>query len=120
MTLDQLIAARPNSLTAERARSFLPSYDIDPEWQAAHDIRETHAEPGTAGRFLEFLGMLRCTWPDEKPTVDEARWILALYEEGSQRWVAAIVLHGDGNQIFGSDLITAATNVMKESAGDDT
>lgn len=111
--LDKLIAARPASLTAERARSFLPQHTIDPEWSKRYNAITQHAEPGTTAGLLAFAGMLQVIWPSIKPTEEEARWILALYEHGTMRWVASIVLHGDSNQIRGSELLEAARRVRR-------
>lgn len=110
---NETIAARPDSLTEKRAWSYLPTYDIDPEWQKRHDAKKRRAEPGTAAALLDFCGMLQVTWPAAQPTKEEARWILDLYEVCSMRQVASVVLHSDGNQIHGSDLIESARKTLE-------
>jgi len=52
-------------------------------------------------------GMLRLVWPEERFTVEEARWILGLRETASWRALANEVI-GNSNQIFGRDLEHAA------------
>jgi len=107
MTIDEFIASRPTSLTEERARSFLPILKTNPEWERKHDAGEL--PDGLVG----MRGMLIEVWPDDKPTADEARWMLGLTEYGSWRWMASIVLHGDCNQINAVHLLEASRAALE-------
>lgn len=104
--VDSCIRARPESLTLARAESFLPTMDIDEEWQRKHDAGEL--EDGLLG----MRGMLAANWPDTVPSREEAAWILALLEYGSLRWMASIVLHGDDNQINAMHLKEVSERVL--------
>ena len=97
----------PASLSEDRCRSFLPRMEINPEWQRKHD--EGELASGLSGMF----GMLDIIWPDEKPTPEEARFILALRDRGSMRWLAEQLV-GDDNQIHGMHLIEAAEMAISE------
>jgi len=100
-TIDDVIRARPESLTYARAFAILPTLKINDEWQRKYDAGEL--PEGIAG----LSGMLEEVWPDDKLSKTEAAWILALHELGSYRWLATIVLL-DSNQIFGCQLVAAA------------
>ncbi len=100
--------SRPISLSASRAYSVLPTYSIDPEWE-----RKLEAGELPEG-LMGMRGMFSCEWPDEELTAEEARYVLALHDQGSFRWLAAKVLDGDSNQIHGSDLVAAAKQVLAE------
>lgn len=102
---DPLLNARPASLTHARAEACLPSYEINPDWQARHDRGEIPS--GIRGMG----GMLRLVWPEERFTEEEARWILTLRETASWRALADEVL-GNSNQIFGKDLEHAALRAL--------
>jgi len=104
--VDACIRARPESLTLARAESFLPTMDVDEEWQRKHDAGEL--EDGLLG----MRGMLTTTWPDTVPSREEAEWLLALLEFGSWRWMASIVLHGDDNQINALHLKEVSERVL--------
>ena len=97
---------RPTSLTVERALSYLPKMQMDEEWMRKQDAGELPA--GVAG----MRGMINVIWPDEQPTAEEARWILALCELGSMRWVAEQVI-GTGLQPDGMFLIEVAERVLE-------
>jgi len=104
--VESCIRARPESLTLARAESFLPTLDIDEDWQRKHDSRELK------DGLLGMQGMLKETWPDASPNREEAEWILALLSFGSWRWMASIVLHGDDNQINAMHLKEASERVL--------
>lgn len=104
--VDACIRARPESLTLARAESFLPTMDVDDEWQRKKDAGQL--EDGLLG----MRGCFKTVWPDAVPSRDEAEWMLALLEFGSWRWMASIVLHGDGNQINAMHLKEVSERVL--------
>ena len=79
---------------------------IDPEWQRKHDAGEL------PDGFLGCCGMLSTTWPDSRPTREEAAWILALIEHMSWRSMGDVVL-GDSNQIHAMHLIEVSRQVVE-------
>jgi len=105
-TLDEIIAARPATLTHDRVQSFLPKVDVCPEWQKKHDAGEL--PEGISG----LRGMLTTTYPDIKPTPEEAQWIIDLQQFGTWRWLGSIVTYGDDNQITAMHLLTVSHEVL--------
>lgn len=104
-SLDALLCSRPRTLTIAHAEACLPSFEIDPEWQARKAAGELPEG------VLKMTGSLRTVWPDERLTLEEARWILAMRKHLSWRSLADFVT-GDGNQITGMHLEEAAQRVL--------
>lgn len=97
---------RPDSLTPERAASFLPKHRTSPEWRRKHDAGELPT--GLAG----LLGCLMVDWSaSATPSVAEAEYILHLRETHSWRALAC-VLTGDDLQPIGMDLEEAARRAL--------
>ena len=94
------------SLTHKHAEACLPEWDVSPEWD------KKHKKPDSRQQFSDFHGMLIKVEPKENLTIEEAQWVMDLYDIGSMRWVAGMVFNDD-NQIFGMDIITEAQAVLK-------
>lgn len=102
---EELLANRPTSLTIERANSFLPKTVTNEEWQLKHDAGELPCN------LLSLREMLDTKWPEEKPTVEEAKWILQLRDRESWRGLGDIVLDND-SQIGGMHLEEISRKVI--------
>jgi CRISPR-associated protein Csx16 len=103
--LDVLLCSRPRGLTPERVEACLPRREVNPDWVAKRDAGQL--SEGLAG----LAGSMRQVWPDERLSVRQARWVLALREHMSWRELAGCVL-GDDNQILGMDLEEAARRAL--------
>lgn len=99
------IALRPKSLTVDRANSFLPTTEVDEEWQKREDAGEN------VDGILGMCGCIESVWPDERPTVEEARWILSLEDYGTWRWIGSVVLN-DWNQISAMQILDVSRRVL--------
>lgn len=114
--IDVLLCSRPRGLTPQRVEACLPRREVDPDWVAKRDAGQL--SEGLAG----LAGSVRQAWPDERLSVRQARWVLALREHMSWRELAGCVL-GDDNQILGMDLEEAARRALglsEGAAGNDT
>lgn len=105
-SLDDLLCSRPRTLTIAHVEACLPSFETNPEWQAKYDAGEL--PEGLMG----MAGCLQSVWPEERLTIEEARWILGLREHLSWRSLADFVT-GDGNQITGMHLEEAARRALE-------
>lgn len=99
-TREECLLARPVTLTATRAASFLPK--LEPNCTAKY----------TGGGLRQLHGALATVWPSQRPTNDEARWILSLAEFESWRGIASIAFGLEGRQDVGMHLVAAAKRVL--------
>jgi len=109
--IDALLGSRPRGLTPRRIDACLPRLEPNPEWEARRDAGEL------PDGVLRLAGSMRQVWPQERLSLEQARWILALREHLSWRALASWVA-GDGNQITGMFLEEAAQRVVDEAAGE--
>lgn len=107
-TVEACVAARPPSLTIERAYRLVPSLTICEEWERKHEAGELPEG------FLGMRGMMKTCYPDEKFTKEEAEWILAVREFGSWRWFGDVVIDDD-NQCLAILLEEYARKCLKET-----
>ena len=114
--IDVLLCSRPRGLTPQRVEACLPRREVNPDWVAKRDAGQL--SEGLAG----LAGSVRQVWPQERLSVGQARWVLALRDHMSWRALAGCVL-GDDNQITGMDLEEAARRALglsEAAAGKDT
>lgn len=116
MTRDQtklfyLLANKPESLTLERAGSFMPKRQ---ETQAYRDRVAAKEAAGEETTILDMFGCMENVYPDSRPTMSEAHWLIELSRQVERETLADLVLnwaeHSDGD-----DLIAAATRVANGS-----
>lgn len=97
---------RPDTLTRERAWSFLPKLIEDPEWRRRRDAGEL--PDGIAG----LRGSVMVDWSGATaPTRAEAEYILHLRENRSWRALGC-ALTGDDSQFVGMSLEQAAYRAL--------
>lgn len=109
ITLEQHLANRPATLTAEKVHRLLSQPVLNPEWERKY--AEGQLESGIAG----IIGMLDEIPAEIAPSKEEARWILGLLHFQSWRGLARSV-SGDSNQIIGMQLIEASNKVLGRDA----
>lgn len=106
-----LLGNKPESLTLERAKSFMP---MRQETQAYRDRVAAKKAAGQETTIFDMLGCMENVFPDARPTMSEAHWIIELSKLVERETLADLVLnwaeHSDGD-----DLVEAATRVANGS-----